>query len=433
MPDLQIYGTDDSADSAREVVITGVGMVTPIGIGRADFWNSLIEGQSGVRPLTRLDIDSLRVKFGGEVAEFDPKAYVRPRKSLKVMSREIQFGFAAADLAFRDAELSEGAIDHDRMGVVFGADMMYCELDDLSDAYNSCMPEGEFDFSLWGSQALSQMYPLWMLKYLPNMPACHIAIALDAHGPNNSITLGEVSGLLAIAEATRVIERGQADLMVAGGTSTPLHPMNLISRGDAHLSHYAGDPAGACRPFDAGRGGVVLGEGAGALVLELRSHAEARGARILARVVGHGNAFAPQRGADTDTAGAIVRSLRQALGEAGLDPSDIGHVNAHGISTVERDPIEAAAIREVLGDVPVTAPKSYFGYLGAGGGAVELVASVLALEHGRVPVTLNYDEPDPQCPVNVIHDRPLPDAKPTALALNQASTGQAASLAIVRD
>jgi len=431
MPQLQIYGNDSSEQSSREVVITGVGMVSPIGIGRDAYWSSMIEGRSGVAPLTRFDTSTWPVKFGGEVHDFEPKKFVRPRKSLKVMSREIQFGFTAADLAFVDAGLAEKSVDADRFGVVFGAEMMYCDLQEMVDAYQSCLGDnGQFDFSNWGSRALGKMYPLWMLKYLPNMPACHIAIALDARGPNNSITLGEVSSLLAIAEATRVIERGQADLMVAGGTSTRLHAMNLVSHGDPLLSHRHDDPAGACRPFDAGRDGLVSGEGAGALVLESRESAEARGANILARIAGHGNAFEPRRNGQALSGDAIGRSIQAALAEADLQSSDIGHVNAHGMSAIAPDQLEAQAIRDAIGEVPVTAPKSFFGHLGAGGGAVEMIASVLAIQNDLVPVTLNYEQPDPACPVEVIRDQPLQGAKPSALVLNQASTGQAAALII---
>lgn len=430
MSHLQLYGNDTSEPTSREVVITGVGMVSPIGIGRDDFWSSLIEARSGVGPISLFDASSWPIKFAGEVHGFEPKKFVRPRKSLKVMSREIQFGFTAADLAFADAGLTDKTNDPDRFGVVFGSDMMYCDLQDVVDAYKSCLNDGEFDFARWGSDALGKLYPLWMLKYLPNMPACHIAIALDGRGPNNSLTLGEVSSLLAVTEATRVIQRGQADRMIAGGTSSRLHAMQCVQRGAPLLSHRHDDPQGASRPFDAGRDGFVSGEGSGAMMLETREAAESRGASILARVLGHGNSFEPQRKGEPRTGDAIRRSIRQALAEANMEPTDIGHINAHGMSGVEPDQLEAQAIQDVMGDVPVTAPKSFFGHLGAGGGAVEALVSVLALQHGQVPVTLNYEQQDPECPVNVIRDQPLSDAKGAALLLNQASTGQAAAVVI---
>jgi len=193
----------------QDIVITGVGVVSPIGIGQEAFWTSLCEGQSGVR-LLHLFQDSELIPFGGEVTDFDPKKYVRQRKSLKVMSRDIQLAFAAADLACCEAGHHKQPIDPERLGIVFGADLMPCELHELVRAYRSCIVGGNFDFRRWGEAAMAEIFPLWMLKYLPNMHACHIGIAQDARGPNNTLTLGDVSSLSAAAEGMRVIERGGA-------------------------------------------------------------------------------------------------------------------------------------------------------------------------------------------------------------------------------
>lgn len=281
-------------NSPPEVVITGVGMVSPIGIGRAAFREALYSGRSGVRRIEHYDSSTLPISFGGEVPDFDGKLYVRPRKSLKVMSREIQFGFAAADLAMSDANLAAESVDTDRFGVVYGSDMIYCEPDELAAAYRACLASGEFDFSRWGEEALPEMFPLWMLKYLPNMAACHVSISLNARGPSNSITLGEVSSLVAIQEATRIIQRGAADVMIAGGASNRLHPNVVIFREQRLMSRSTRDPASVCRPFDRDRDGMVAGEGAGAIVLESRA-IRARGAKVLARVLGFGNTFARPR------------------------------------------------------------------------------------------------------------------------------------------
>jgi 3-oxoacyl-[acyl-carrier-protein] synthase II len=277
---------------------------------------------------------------------------------------------------------------------------------------------------------MSDLYPLWMLKYLPNMVACHIAITEDARGPNNTITLDEVSSLLALIESVCYIQRGAADMMIAGGQGSRVNLTRILYRGDVHWSHRNEEPQRACRPFDAQRDGGVIGEGAGAFVVESRRHAEARGANVLARVLGFGRSFdrAPGRhGAGVD---GIRRAIDAALASAGLAPTDIGHVNAHGSGMVEEDRFEAQAIRTCLGDVPVTAPKSYFGCLGAGTGAVEMAASVLAITTGTVPATLNYEFPDPACPVNVVHGQPLPTAQRTALVLNQTETGQTAAVVL---
>jgi 3-oxoacyl-[acyl-carrier-protein] synthase II len=254
---------------------------------------------------------------------------------------------------------------------------------------------------------------------------------LDARGPNNSIVQGAASSLLAVIEAATVIERGLADAMLAGGSGTLVANSSLPFRGWEQLSQWNGPPEGASRPFDARRSGIVPGEGAATILLESREHAERRGAKLLARIAGFGRRFEPVRPGQPLAGAAIEQSLDAAMNGAGMQPADVGHVNAHGEGSVGFDAVEARAIHKVLGEVPVTAPKSYFGDLGAGSGAVELAASVLALMHGRVPPTLNYESPDPACPINVIHGAPLASDKP-AIVLNQSSTGQAAAVVLAR-
>ncbi len=207
----------------RDIVITGVSVVSPIGIGKEPFWAALWEGRSGIRRLEMPVEPTAPPPIGGQVADFDPKQYVRPRKSLKVMSRDIQLAFAAADLACADAGLREKPVDPERLGVVFGAGVIPCELDELAGACRSCTIDGKVDLHRWGQTAMVELFPLWMLKYLPNMPACHIGVGQDARGPNNTITLGDVSSLSALAEAVRILERGQADALIVGGNDGSSH------------------------------------------------------------------------------------------------------------------------------------------------------------------------------------------------------------------
>lgn len=418
--------------SKREAVITGIGVVSPIGIGRDAFWDSLRNGRSGVGTLSKAADTDLPVRFGGEVKDFEAKLYVKPRKSLKVMCREIQIGYSAAVLALEDAGLAVGDVDPDRVGVVFGSEMFNCDLDELAAGYRKCVVDGQVRDDLWGESAMSDLYPLWMLKYLPNMTACHIAIAIDARGPNNTITMDEASSLLALVESTRVIERGHADVMITGGSGSRIDLTRIVYRGDIDLSHRGDQPQAACRPFDADRDGGVIGEGGGVIVLESREHAEARGASIIAAVRGCGHGFeACLNGEQTD--GSAVRlSIQAALRDANMEPGDIGHVNANGSSMIVRDQLEAQAIHDCLGEVPVTAPRSFFGCLAAGSGGVEMLASMLALAEGEIPVTLNYETPDPKCPVNVICGQPMPVNKASAMLLNNSETGQAVAVVIGR-
>jgi 3-oxoacyl-[acyl-carrier-protein] synthase II len=414
----------------QEVVITGAGVVSPIGIGQPTFWKSLLDGQSGVRPLTLFDARHMPVNFGGEVRDFDARRFVKARKSLKVMSRDIQLGVVAADFAYIDAGLSPESVDPERLAVIFGTDLIQPQPDEIAAAFRACVVDGQFDFSRWGMSALAEIYPLWMLKHLPNMPACHIAIAHDARGPNNSQTAGEVSSLLAISEAVRVIERGQADVAISGGTGSRIHPTVWIRSCAGEVSRRTDDPAAASRPFDAARDGFVNGEGSAAFILESSGRAQARGARVLARILGWASTYGAPAQAPESTQTAIEHAIRSALAAAGLEPQDIGHVNAHGVSTTADDRVEARAIRATLGDVSVTAPKSFFGNLGSGTGAVEMLVSVLALNEGLVPMTLNFSRADRTAPVNVVQGEPRRVAKRTALVLNQTPQGQSVAIVI---
>ena len=424
----------------REVVITGAGVVSPIGIGKQALWKSLCERRSGVAPIAAWQQTRLPARFGAEVRDFDAKQYVSPRKTLKVMCREIQMGYAAAILAVQDAGLKPTAVesgpaaavvvDPERFGIVFGEEFHYSVPEDMLEVARHCVVEGHFEYDRWGSRAMSDIFPLWLLKYLPNMTACHLAIALEARGPNNSITIGEASSLSALIESARIIARGHADVMIAGGTGSRLNLTALIHRGDCKMSLRNDDPASASRPFDAARDGMVNGEGAGAIVLESREHATARGANILARVLGDSLTFDPPANNSVQHENGFHRVIRAALRSAELEPGQIGHVNAHGLSTQEDDRAEARAIRDCLGDVPVTAPKSFFGNLGAGGGAVETIVSLCALAAGEIPVTLNYQTPDPNCPLRLVFDEPRKLEQPTALLLNKSGSGQVAAVVI---
>ncbi len=416
--------------SHQNIVITGLGIVSPIGIGQEPFWTALCEGRSGIRSLPMCDDPTLPVPIGGVVADFDPKQYVRPRKSLKIMNRDIQLGFAAADLACVDSQLQAGTVDPERLGVLLGTDMMACDLDELIGTYVSCTVDGRFDFSRWGQACVAELFPLWMLKYLPNMPACHIGIAQDARGPNNSVTLGEVSTLSAFGEALRVLHRGQADMMIAGGVSSRSYSALWPRLQVIGQSQRFGDPEGASRPFDAERDGVVYSEGAAAAILEDESRAKSRGAKVFARVLGHAFGFEPHGKGQPLTGSAIRRVILAALDAAGKKPDDIGFVTAHGSSRVDDDRIEAQAIRDTLGDVPVTAPKSCFGYLGAGSGSLDIMACALALHHEQVPPTRNYEHPDPQCPINVVHGQPAPLGRPNGLILSHSRNGQAVAIVL---
>jgi len=416
--------------SRPEVVITGIGTVCPLGLGREAAEESLRLGRSAIGPITSFDPAGLPVGIAGEVKGFDPVEFVKPRKNLKVMARDSQLGVAASVLACRDAGIAAGVVTPERFGVVLGADSIGSTLATSEPSYRECLVDGGFRFERWANEGAAAAFPLNFLKVLPNMIASHISIAHDARGPNNTMHHGELSSLQALSEATRVIQRGAADVMLAGGASSQMNPFDwvrhcLISK----LSPSREPPHLVLKPFDLRRSGQVHSEGATVLVLERLEHALSRGAVPIAKITGQATAFAGDVPCRLSRE-SLVRAMTGALDDAGVRPFDVGHVNANGLSTINDDPVEAGAIRDVLGNVPTIAPKSYFGNLGAATGTTEILATLLAIREGTVPITLNYEQPDPACPVNVVAREPLEGRPRTALVLNATGAGQATALVL---
>ncbi|MBV8609418.1 MAG: beta-ketoacyl-[acyl-carrier-protein] synthase family protein [Singulisphaera sp.] len=432
--------------SERRVVITGLGIITPVGIGPEAFWSSLSQGRGGVRRISAFEVGGLPNDIGGEIAEFDSKSWFKSfalpehrktlSKSQKYMARDIQLAVAAAELAMVDAGLAHGGVEPTRLGVDLGAGLISSELDELAPAINSSTEAtGNFDYRAWGREGIPQIPPTWLLKYLPNMLACHISILLNCQGPSNTITEAEASSNLAIGEAARIIARGRADVMISGGADSKIHPLSLVRMSLLdQLSRWRGDPSGACKPFDRRRDGWVPGEGAGILILEEREHALGRGARSYGEVLGFGSGCDanPDGGLDPSGAGTEI-ALLAALRDAGLEPGQIGHVNAHGSATVVSDLAEARAIQRVFGpgrSVPVTTLKGFMGNVGSGCGAVELIGSLLGVGRRAIPPALNCDEPDPACGLDLVRGAPRPTDHPTFLKTNLTRHGQAAALVI---
>jgi 3-oxoacyl-[acyl-carrier-protein] synthase II len=429
LPKTQIIASNTLV--LEEVVITGVGIVSPIGIGRDAFWQSLCQGRSGVGLIQSFDASGLPNRMAAEVRDFEPKQHVPNRKQLKVMCRDAQLGVAAAQLACREAGITADQIDRERFGVVLGADRICSALDDSQFTYRACLAEGKFDFRRWGIEGMGASFPLSFLKVLPNMIASHVSIVHDARGPNNTIHQADASSLLAVAEALSVIRRGAADVMLTGGASSLLNPFDCVRHCVMGiLSPRQENPAAAVRPFDADRDGQVFGEGAAVFVLERHSHAKARGARILARVIGAASACEASLAGRPARGDGLRRAMLASLAQAGIHNGQLGHINAHGLSMRDADRVEAEVIHSLTPETPVTASKSYFGNLGAAAGAMEMAVSLLALGAGCVPMTLNYERRDPACPVRVIHGEPLISSTPSALVVNQTSCGQAAAVVL---
>ena len=422
--------------NGNRIVITGLGVVSPIGIGKDSFWDSLTSNRTGIDVLS-VPHEALPSAFGAEVRDFDPTEHLRDRKFLKVMPRDTQLGVASAGMAVRDAGIKPGQIDPLRLGVEFGAGRMTSHPAELAKAVSACRTETDtVSLTRWGEDGMGQIAPLWLLRQLPNMPACHVSIDHDAQGPNNTITSRDASALLALSEAVRILEADRADAMIVGACSSSIHPVDIAKfHCFEGLSKRSDDPTRACCPFDFERDGAVVGEGAATFVVERYDHAVRRGASIYAEVIGIGSGC-DGRGSQNRSSGlGLVRAIDAGLRRANIRPAEIGHINAQGKSTQPDDIVESRAYYRALGDsvsrIPVTALKSFVGHFDAGSGAVELAATILALKHGKVPATLNYEVPDPRCRLNVVQEGPMIVPIRTALTVNRTAFGQSAA-AILR-
>jgi 3-oxoacyl-[acyl-carrier-protein] synthase II len=390
----------------NDIVITGIGCVTPLGIGEAAFRQALLEGQCAIRPYVTLSDSAQTTYYAAQLTDFDGKQYVTPRKALKVMGREVQIAFSAAHLAWQNAGLADFTPASDRVGVVYGTEVTPGDVHELVPAIGACVDSAGMNFSKWGGGFAKHIYPLWMLKYLPNMAACHVGIAIDARGPNNSLAMEEASGLLALGEAAQIIRRGDADLMVVGACGSRVTPTRMMYRApdvyDQHPLNPTHQEAGPrSRPFDLHRHGIVPAEGAATFVLERRSHAVKRGAKILGQLAGHSSRYGRPTRNYNGSRQALASAASDSLQQAGITAAELSHVSAQGFSELYSDIEEAAAIANIAPSVPVTAFSSYFGTAGAACGLLELAASILTTRAGYTLPTLGYSQPDPNCPIHV--------------------------------
>ncbi len=395
----------------RRVVVTGLGVVAPNGLGREAFWDACVEGRSGVKPIAAFDAASHPVRVAAEVPEFDIGPYVpgSHRKSLKLMGRAARFGVAAAGMAVSDSGLDLSRQDPERVGVVMGAGLVPIDLSEITPMImDACAGDGQWRSDRLGRRGIQGLFPLWLLKYLPNMTAAHISLIHHAQGPNNTIVTACAAGTQAVGEAYRLIDRGDADIVLAGGADSRLDPFLLL----AYIALGALSPADrpaqeVSRPFDAERDGFVLGEGAGILVLEELDHARARGAQIYAEVLGLGTSFDAYAVTKPDPeAKGAARAIRWALQEAKIDAHDVDYINAHGTSTRLNDLMETLAVKNVFGTdarkVPMSSIKSMVGHLIGASGAVEAAALALTLHRGVLPPTINQTHPDPECDLDYV-------------------------------
>ncbi|MDA7980906.1 MAG: beta-ketoacyl-[acyl-carrier-protein] synthase family protein [Pirellulales bacterium] len=433
-----------SAPSAqRRVVITGMGLICPLGSTPDELWTALQSRANGVQAIEQFDASALPAAYAGEAKQFtghvsefgelqlNQKKAIR--KGLKTICREAQMGIAAAQLAMQNGGVVPGNFDPEQTGAVFGSDFMVSLPGDFLDSCKTCLlGDDDFDYSKWAQQGLPALNPLWLLKYLPNMPAAHLSMYNDLRGPNNSITVREASSNLAMCEAARIIARGHAERMIAGATGSWIHPLKTVQAVlQFELATNETPAEEASRPFDRDRTGMVLGEGAAALILEEEETAKQRGVPILGRFLGAGASQVSNRNLVADRRATVKNAIVSALRDAELSPANIGHIHAHGDGTRHGDAEEAAAIADVFRDkqIPVTSAKGNFGNLGAGSGLVETIASTMALREGTVPPVRNFESTDEACPVNVVNANDV-SAGGNFLNINVTLQGQASCVIV---
>jgi 3-oxoacyl-[acyl-carrier-protein] synthase II len=379
--------------SARRVVVTGIGLVTPLGIGLEKTWKALCAGESGIARITRFDPTDYPTQIAGEVKDFDPAAFIE-KKEIKKMDLFIHFAVGAAQLAAEDAGLKVTSENAERVGVYIGSG-----IGGLSsiETYHKVLQDK-------GPERVS---PFFIPMTIINLASGQVAIRLGAKGPNSCAVTACATGNNCIGDAFRLIQRGDADVMVAGGAEAAVTPLGVAGFGAARaLSRRNDEPTRASRPFDRDRDGFVLGEGAGVLVLEELEVATRRGARIYAEIVGYGmTADAYHITAPPDNGEGAVRCMELAIRDGGIAKEDIGYINAHGTSTFA-DKVETMAIKQVFGEgayrIPVSSTKSMTGHLLGAAGGIEAAFSVLAIHRGLLPPTINLEHPDPECDLDYV-------------------------------
>jgi 3-oxoacyl-[acyl-carrier-protein] synthase II len=421
------------------VVITGIGCVTPLGLGVEPLWKNLMVGASGVGLTTVFDASRFPTKISAEVRNWDISDEGQDAARWRFCGRHTKFAAGAALQAMKDAGLPHGLpADPTRLGVYLGSGEGQQDFDSFTRMMNAAITGDVLDVAKFTKEGLETLHPLAEVEQEPNMPAGHLAGLFDAQGPNLNCLTACAASSQAIGEAAEIVRRGEADVMLSGGTHSMIHPFgvtgfNLLTA----LSTRNDEPARASRPFDNDRDGFVLGEGAAMVVLEELEHAKRRGAHIHGELIGYGSTADAYRITDTHPEGRGASScIRLALADAGLGLHDIHYINAHGTSTSVNDRVETLAIKNVFGEhaykIPVSSTKSMMGHLIAAAGATELIVCLLAIRDGMLPPTINYENPDPDCDLDYVPNKARAGKCDRALSNSFGFGGQNISLIVGR-
>jgi len=417
----------------RRAAITGIGIVSPVGIGKEVTWNNLIQGRSGVRLITCFDASSFPTKIAAEVKDFNLRNFVSDEFILEHASeRRTKFGLAAAKMAVDDANINFSKLNPRRIGVLTGAGLGIVRLDDIC----RCIEEENFNMEKFAA-GLSFIHPESMFRCPTDLVSILLSRMFNTHGPNYTITSACAAGAQAIGMALRVIQRGESDVVIAGAADSMINPIGVIGFVTLGATSTNNEfPTEASRPFDRRRDGLVIGEGAGMVIVEELTHALKRGAPIYAELLGYGTSIDAYRVTDPHPQGrGAIQSMQSALNDAGLEVSDVDYINAHGTSTLPNDKIETLAIKTLFGEqayrLAVSSNKSMIGHLIAAAGAVEFVATVLTVHKNIIPPTINYKHPDPDCDLYYVPNEAKRDMEVNvALSNSFGFGGQNATLAV---
>lgn len=423
----------------RRVVVTGIGCVTPIGNDVATMWNAQKEGRQGVAPISHFDASRFPTKFAAEVRNYDFDAEVDDPARFADAGRNIRFAIGAANQAVKSSGIyDDRRFDPARFGVYLGAGEGQQNFLQFMSLVADSFKDGEPDLQKFTTDFIERMNPRFELELEPNMPAAHLSSLFNAQGPNLNCLTACAASSQAIGEATEIIRRNDADIMLSGGAHSMIHPFgltgfNLLTA----LSERNDSPATASRPFDLNRDGFVLGEGAGMLILEELEHAKSRGATIYGEVRGYGSTADAFRITDIHPEGrGAISCIKMALRDAEINADEIGYVNAHGTSTKVNDHVETMAIKGGLGEharkTPVSSIKSMMGHLIAAAGAVEAITCLLAIRDGVLPPTVNYETPDPDCDLDYIPNQAREVRIESALSNSFGFGGQNVALILSR-
>ncbi len=393
----------------KRVVVTGIGCVTPLGVEVDTVWQNLLAGKSGVGRITLFDASNFPSQISAEVRDWDVSDVGEDPEDWKFQGRHTRFAVGAAKKAMADSAIELAKIDPTRFGVYTGSGEGQQDFGRFTEMMVAGLSGGdEFDLGKFTRKGLETLHPIAELEQEPNMPAGHLASLFGAEGPNVNCLTACAASSQAIGEAVEIIRRGEADLMLSGGTHTMIHPFgltgfNLLTA----LSTRNDEPTKASRPFDRLRDGFVLGEGAGMVVLEELEHAKARGATIYGEMAGFGSTADAFRITDTHPEGrGAIACIKMALDDAEANLDEVDYINAHGTSTSVNDKVESLAIKQVFGPraykIPVSSTKSMLGHLIAAAGATEVIFSLMAIRHNVAPPTINYENPDPDCDLDYV-------------------------------